>query len=269
MANDETENASPRQPANVYPFPVYLSEKELSDSDEYAGGDPYSVETTHTRSSFHQRRFDLTLDLLRGLGHLDRILDVGCGEGHITAEIKRQFPKAEVHGLDYSLSAIRKAHLAYPDISFSVADAVKSPYPKGKFDVVVCNNLWEHVTDPIGLLLRMKDVLKPGGSVIISTPSRYRTANLVRAILGRKIVFMSKYHVTEYTVGQVKEQLAYGGFDVIRVLSRPISAGSIKLRLVQKALSAWRAATGSHHELEETIFYLAKWTRNNAHQSDI
>ena len=192
---------------------MHLSEKELSASDEYAGGDPYSVETTQTRTPFHQRQFDLTLDLLRGLGHLDRILDVGCGEGHITAEIKRQFPKAEVHGLDYSLSAIRKAHITYPDISFSVADAVKSPYPEGKFDVVVCNNLWEHVTDPNGLLLRMKDALKPGGSVIISTPSRYRTANLVRAILGRRedSFFMSKYHVTEYTVGQVKEQLAYGG----------------------------------------------------------
>lgn len=243
------------------PFPVYLTAEEVARSDEYAGGDPYSVETK-SNSQFQRRRFDLTLDLLRSVGRLDRILDVGCGEGHITAEIKRQFPEAEVHGLDYSLSAIRRAHAAYSEVSFSVADAVKSPYPDGEFDVVVCNNLWEHVSDPIGMLLRMKGVLRPGGSVIISTPSRYRTSNLVRVLTGRKVVFMSSLHVTEYSVGQVKEQLAYGGFDATKAVSRVIDPGSMRRRVAQTVFATWRAITGSHHELEATVFYLAKLRTN-------
>ncbi|MBT2133575.1 methyltransferase domain-containing protein [Croceibacterium sp. LX-88] len=215
---------------------------------------------------FHQRRIDLTLDLIRcatqQLGtESPRILDVGCGEGHITAEIQKSFPKAEIHALDYSLSAISKAYKQFPDISFSVADALRSPYPEGPFDIVVCNNLWEHVTDPIGLLERMKSVLRPQGFVIISTPSRFRTQNLARAIIGRPVTMMSRHHVTEYTVGQVHEQLAFGGFEVAKAISRRNPAGGFKDNAARAVFNAWRLLSGSHHELESTIFYLARALR--------
>jgi|HigsolmetaAR202D_1030399.scaffolds.fasta_scaffold27991_2 Trans-aconitate methyltransferase len=238
-------------------IPRYLSEEEIAKSDEYSEGDPYSVED-RLDSPFHRRRFNLTLELLRDVAPFKHLLDVGCGEGHITAEIKKRFPEAEIHALDYSISAIRKAHRKYPGIHFAVGDAVKSRYPAGPFDVIVCNNLWEHVTNPVDLLQRMKDVLKPNGAVIISTPSRYRTDNLVRVFLGKEVKFMSKLHVTEYTVGQVKEQLTFGGFEVQKIISRPINTGSMKFRTAHKMLELFCSTIKSHHQLESTIFYLAR-----------
>ncbi len=243
-----------------HPFPVYLSADEIAQSDEYADADPYSVEESIT-SPFQKRRIDLTLQLMNSVATKDqtiRILDIGCGEGHITGEIQKAFPKADIHALDYAFSAISKAHTRFPGISFSVADALHSPYPEGPFDIVVCNNLWEHVSDPIGLLMRMKAVLKPKGFVIISTPSRYHTQNLVRVILGRSVKMMSRHHITEYTVGQVHEQLAFGEFEVVESISRPNRTGALKGRIAARALDVWRRMVGSHHELETTIFYLAR-----------
>src|SRR5437773_5083097 len=91
--------------------------------DEYAQGDPYQVEY-NLQEDFHQRRLELTLELLSA-AIADRslkakILDVGCGEGHLTAAFKRSYPQTEVTALDCSLYAIHKAQTSCRDIDFLV-----------------------------------------------------------------------------------------------------------------------------------------------------
>jgi 2-polyprenyl-3-methyl-5-hydroxy-6-metoxy-1,4-benzoquinol methylase len=247
-----------RHPAG---FLVFLPPDVLNVSNEYADTDPYSVET-NIGGEFHTRRIDLTLNLLHeavasAAGKL-RVLDLGCGQGHITERMRQAFDTAEFSALDFSVSAIEYAHTHFPEIDFIVADACDCPYSDAYFDAVVCNNLWEHVPDPLRLLAGIRRILKPGGHVIISTPSRYRTSNLIRVLRGKPVVFMSPYHVTEYSVGQVKEQLAYGGFNVRSVVTRPISAGSLKARLARSLFETVVSLTSSHHQLESTVFYVAQ-----------
>jgi 2-polyprenyl-3-methyl-5-hydroxy-6-metoxy-1,4-benzoquinol methylase len=247
-------------------FPIFLPSDKLAPSDEYAEADPYSVEE-RIDNAFHTRRIELTVDLVRdavsAIQGAPQILDLGCGQGHITEAIRRAVPGAEVAGLDYSVSAIAYAHGRFPKIDFAVGDAYDCPYSPSFFDVVVCNNLWEHVPDPLFLLSRIKRIVKPTGHLVISTPSRYRVGNLVRVLRGKSVRFLSRHHVTEYTVGQVKEQLAYGGFQVQRVLSRPIG-GDLKTDLARAVFSAWVSFVGSHHQLEGTVFYLARQTAPSA-----
>jgi hypothetical protein len=106
----------------------------------------------------------------------------------------------------------------------------------------------------------MKRVLKPGGLLIISTPSRYRFSNLIKASAGQEIAFMSEHHVTEYTIGQVKEQLRWEGFEVERVYSPPISASNFIFTMIKAMMRAFLKLIGSHHVLESTVFYSAKKT---------
>ncbi len=239
-------------------FPVFLTAPEMDALDEYRDEDPYSVQE-NMGSAFQRRRLACTLDLLEGLGQgADRrLLDLGCGQGHFTSRIRSEHPQCRIAGLDCSVSAIRSAVGQYPGIDFAVADAYRPPYPDTHFDAVVCNNLWEHVPDPLALLRAVHRVLKPGGLLVVSTPSRYRLANLLRAAAGKKTALMSKLHVTEYTVGQVKDQLAYGGFDVKRVHSRPIPEARLVFRLAKPLVGLFLKAVGSHHVLEATVFYAA------------
>lgn len=242
-------------------FRIFLPPDKLVISDEYAQSDPYTVEE-NIKSEFHIRRIDLTVTLIREAVSLiqgtPQILDLGCGQGHLTEKIRQSLNGAQITGLDYSVSAIEYAHEHFPQIDFAVGDAYDSPYSPMFFDVVVCNNLWEHVPDPLFLLSRIKKIIKLGGYLVLSTPSRYRVSNLVRILRGNSVAFMSRHHVTEYTVGQVKEQLAYGGFKVRRILSRPISAGSLKANATRWVLSKLISMVGSHHQLEATVFYLAQ-----------
>ncbi len=195
-----------------------------------------------------------------------KILDLGCGKSFITAEIKKQSPGAELSGLDYSLSAIDFAAQKFKEIDFCVANALDPPYASNYFDLVVCNNLWEHVPDPLNLLEKIRKITKPGGYLIISTPSRYRIGNLVRVLIGKPVLLMSSYHVTEYSVGQMVEQLHYGKYKVTRVYSRSIKEKNSSIRqllssvLIKPVASLLIKVTHSHHNLESTVFYLARKT---------
>jgi 2-polyprenyl-3-methyl-5-hydroxy-6-metoxy-1,4-benzoquinol methylase len=248
-------------------FLVFLPPSELDDSDEYQDSDPYSVEERF-ETGFHQMRTDCTLELMRPVidqqARTVRVLDLGCGQGHITARMLEAFPTAEISAVDYSISAIDYAIRTFPGIDFIVASAYRLPYVPGYFDMVVCNNIWEHVPDPLALLGAIKKVIKPGGHLVISTPSRYRIWNLLRVVRGKAATLMSNLHVTEYSVGQVKEQLRFSGFEVTEVLSRPTTDRSkaFKEHLVNYLLlPAGRAILRrikSHHVLDSTVLFLAR-----------
>ena len=248
-------------------FRVFLSPSQLKKSDEYLEDDPYTVEQ-NIDSEFHKRRINSTIHLLNLA--LDesisnpKILDMGCGEGHITAEIQKNFLDAEISGLDYSISAINYAVERFPGIDFCVADAYNPPYCDNYFDVVVCNNLWEHIPDPLVLLKRIRRILKNKGYLILSTPSRYRFSNLLNILRGRPTVFMSIHHVTEYSIGQVIEQLRWGGFEVKEFYSEPIRYQSkgvksiISFKVILPILRTYLKRINLHHSLESTIFFLAQ-----------
>ncbi len=248
-------------------FPVFIPPGALRSSDEYSGGDPYGVEA-NLEGGFHAQRIESTLYLLgAALGEgtaAHRILDMGCGEGHITARIKESFPDAEVSGLDSSITAVGRAVKRFSGIDFCVADACNPPYCGGYFDAVVCNNIWEHVPNPLLLLGAAGRILKRNGHLILSTPSRYRLLNILRVIRGKGVDLLSPHHVTEYTVGQVVEQLRWGGFEVemIRGSAAPVRTRSLKAmvvnRLVLPLMKRYLRMVGSDHVLESTAFFLAR-----------
>lgn len=247
---------------------VFIENGDIEKYDEYFEGDPYGV-GIKLKSLFYKRRetatlflLDIALGKIRGEGK--RILDIGCGEGYITAAIKKAFPGCEIFALDQSISAIKKAVMSFKDIDFIVADAYLTPYERECFDIVVCNNLWEHVPDPLRLLVEISRITKPGGFLIISTPSRYRFSNLLRVLLGKPLEFMSKNHITEYSVGQVAEQLRYGGYQVEKIYTEPINSESKKMfkRIFHKLLITFVRLMGKlinrPHDIESTIFFLAR-----------
>jgi len=240
-------------------FYVFLNPEEIESSDEYKNDDPYVV-MDQLESDFQQRRLKATIDLIppKYKNENLKLLDIGCGEGHFTDVIKKEFSNFEVHGLDYSVSAIDFAHKTFKDINFITANAYHPPYQNEYFDIVVCNNLWEHVPDPLKMLRAMKRVLKSNGLLIISTPSRYRFSNLIKVSVGQEIAFMSNYHVTEYTIGQVKEQLRWEGFIIDRVYSPAIPASNFIFTIIKGVMRLFLKIIGSHHVLESTVFYASR-----------
>lgn len=229
--------------------------------DEYRECDPYSVQA-NLENRFHRSRLDSTVRLAERaaslLGGAVAVLDVGCGQGHITNAVREKLAGASFCGLDCSISAITYAMRHFEGVEFVVGDARALPYESAVFNLVVCNNLWEHVPDPLCLLAEIRRVCAGGGYLVMSTPSRYRLGNIARVIRGKSVALMSELHVTEYSVGQVLEQLEYGGFETIDVVGERVPAEALRLRILSAVLSRWLAVVHSHHRLESTVFYLAR-----------
>jgi len=100
-------------------------------------------------------------------GH--RILDIGCGTGSLSIQVKRLHPGTDVVGLDPDPKALarasRKAARATVSIQFDQGFGDELPYTDGSFDRVLSSLMFHHVrTDEKGKTLRaVRRVLKPGG----------------------------------------------------------------------------------------------------------
>ncbi|MHB8494831.1 MAG: class I SAM-dependent methyltransferase [Casimicrobiaceae bacterium] len=91
-----------------------------------------------------------------------RVLDIGCSAGLITEEVARS--AAWVVGVDVDFDALAHAASLLGAAHFVHASATRLPFAEGTFDAVVCNHVYEHVSDPLALMWEVHRVLRSGGA---------------------------------------------------------------------------------------------------------
>jgi SAM-dependent methyltransferase len=94
------------------------------------------------------------------------VLDIGCGEGALSAALPRPAP-VRIVGLDASPALLR----AHPGARVC-GDALRLPFPDGTFDAAVALNLLYHLHDPRLALREARRVLAPGGTLFVSAICR-------------------------------------------------------------------------------------------------
>ena len=98
-------------------------------------------------------------------------LDTGCAVGIITDELARYFGRTV--GVDVEPALVRQAReQTYNGALFLLGSGSCLPFADAAFDVVVCAQVYEHVTDQRGLAKEIHRVLRPGGACFFSGPNR-------------------------------------------------------------------------------------------------
>jgi len=126
------------------------------------------------------RGFDRALfELLATVGRVERVLEVGCGEGHVTAKLARHFPDARVVGTDRSSEIISQARQLHGGIEFRVC-SIYDVGDTGPWDLVVASEVFEHLEEPE----RALDAVcrAASGHVLITVPREplWRILNVAR-----------------------------------------------------------------------------------------
>ncbi|TMC03820.1 MAG: class I SAM-dependent methyltransferase [Chloroflexi bacterium] len=103
-----------------------------------------------------------------------RILDIGCGQGDMLADLRRHHPQAEVCGTDFSRYGIEVARGKVASARFFQRDLTAPGDPEPEWvrwaTHAVCSEVLEHVDDPVGLLVNARGYLARGCRLVVTVP---------------------------------------------------------------------------------------------------
>jgi methionine biosynthesis protein MetW len=150
------------------------------------------------------------------------VLDVGCAAGKFAQALKQDLA-CEVLGIDNNAEALGLAKARGIDVISAdlTAETLPSVVGDAQFDIIVFADVLEHMLSPEPLLLGARDVLKPGGKVLVSFPNiahidigvmlaqgdwRYRTSGL-----------LDDTHLRFYTLSSFSEVTFSCGYDIVSI----------------------------------------------------
>ncbi len=186
------------------------------------------------RHSFVWRAGASLVDLLDPAAG-QRILDLGCGTGHLTAKIAET--GATVIGLDSSTSMVAQARQNFPNLTFALGDARNFRFEE-PFDAVFSNAALHWIPDGEAVIRCVAGALRPNGKFVLEMGARGNIARIQKAI---EDVLTETAHTPKCpwffpTAGEYAALLEKYGFEVrmAQTFERPT-----KLEHPERGLREW------------------------------
>jgi len=151
-------------------------------------------------------RRDMILKLLSGAGKELKILDAGCAGGALLKFLAKNGYR-NISGIDVSSDAVafcRKNGIE----NVSMADAAKTGFKDGEFDVVIASDVLEHIKDEATALAEWRRILKNGGKLLVFTPA-FRFLWSGHDEVNR--------HFRRYSAPELERALKNAGFHIKRI----------------------------------------------------
>jgi SAM-dependent methyltransferase len=152
------------------------------------------------------------LRFVQDLGPVEAALDLGCGDGRLSAELRA----SHLTLADVSQVALDRARRRLPEAAVvRLEPEVPLPLEDSAFELVLAAETLEHIRDVQLLLSEVRRVLRPGGTLALSTPAHGRLTGL--AVLARG--FESRFdplspHIRFFTARSLRTLLGELGFEV-------------------------------------------------------
>ena len=182
-----------------------------------------------TRRWIHCTRRDWIINALRryaGKERRNRALEVGPGSGIYLPVLAELY--AEVVASDVKEAYLRNVNtlvMTYSNLSPVADDIQNTRLPKASFDLILCTEVIEHITDSASAIAGMHRLLKPGGTLVLTTPQRWSLIELVAKVaflpgiinllsLIYREPILDTGHINVMTNKQVTSQLEGAGFRI-------------------------------------------------------
>jgi len=162
----------------VFAWPQ-LSEESIHELYDQSYYDSWGIQQDESVRDMKKLTFKLRLKDIERVIAPGRVLDVGCATGYfLEAAIERGW---DAYGIEINPYAVERAHehLGERVVRGTIEDALFEP---SFFDAITMSDVLEHVRGPLATLARVRELLRPGGVVAITTPNIASiTARLLRS----------------------------------------------------------------------------------------
>lgn len=181
-----------------------------------------------------------------------RIIDIGCGPGNSTIELKKRWPNAFILGIDSSENMINRARHDYPQLEWKVYDANDDLSPLGKFDVVFSNAAIQWMPNHKELLKRFFSILNDNGVLAVQIPNlTYMPIHVAVQETAQEDIWLNYF-------GNMGDGLEYHEltfyYDALCSLAKDINLWETHYHHVlpgHEAIIEWYSATGMRLYLEK------------------
>lgn len=183
----------------------------------------------------HLDRLDNTfVDHVLSLGvRSGQALDVGTGPGQIPIKLALKLPQLHIVGIDLSEAMLAKARNGAAtagldsQVRFETGDARRLPFPDQQFDLVMCNSLLHHASDPLATLNELARVMHRQGALLLRDLKRpsavvfpFHVAWYGRHYRGVMKRLFTDSVTAAYTRAELKDLLVRSGIARGRVFNR-------------------------------------------------
>ncbi len=140
---------------------------------------------------FEKERTQPAKDLINRIeiDNPNKILDIGCGPGNSTYELKKRWPDAKICGIDNSEDMIYTAKSTYKDIDFAIVNASNQLHTVNEqYDIVFSNACIQWLPNHHKLLREMMELLNNDGILAIQLPMNFNEPihQLIREVIQRE-----------------------------------------------------------------------------------
>jgi SAM-dependent methyltransferase len=177
------------------------------------------------------KRYEEILNGFRSYKKLNRVIDVGCGNGHLLAVAKKL--GWEVFGTEFTDQAVQLCEEKGIQMHKGVLD-IKN-YKPNSFDCLFFVEVIEHINNPLEELAKFHTLLRPGGVLYITTPNFISYAS--RTLKSKWTCVEYPEHLTYYTPSTLNKILVKSGFKKISLNTTGLSYSSFKPREEFKSTS--------------------------------
>jgi SAM-dependent methyltransferase len=152
-----------------------------------------------------------------------QILDIGCGKGELSVLLKRSLGEGSSYlGLDPFLPYARTAAERGVDVLPTTLEAfVEEASDRVPFDVIVMDNVLEHMPDPGNAIDLAKTLMTPGGAVAIAVPNVHDVRRYLPGRFNDKYLWIPDTHINYFSLATLKRLVTEHGL-VPSLLQAPV-----------------------------------------------
>jgi 2-polyprenyl-3-methyl-5-hydroxy-6-metoxy-1,4-benzoquinol methylase len=167
-------------------------------------------ETAHARTAREKTSYGRLSALRKQVASRARVLEIGVRDGSFGIAAAREF---EYVGIDRAVATARVARTRGLEVYCSTLTGFVNTGPA--FDAITLFHVLESMPDPHDALARMKDLLKPGGALLLTT---FDTEGILYLFSERtRIAHNFRTHLILYSRSALIELLEHSGFEIVSI----------------------------------------------------